>query len=94
MNEHIDILLTTAKVASRNNQWASLATHTISMSYNVSMIWHDQYQLGLASAMGPSYMIPEQIQRFKQECWKHTVLGLLDGVGLIVLAVGSMKDRR
>lgn len=89
MNEHIDILLTTAKVASRNNQWASLAAHTISMSYNISMIWHYQYQLGFASAMGPNYMTPEQIQHFKQECLKHTVLGLLDGVGFLLTAFDS-----
>jgi hypothetical protein len=90
MNEHIDILLTTAKVASRNNQWASLATHTISMGYNVSMLWHYQYELGLASAMGPSFMTAEQIQRLKQERLKHTVLGLLDGMGVFLSAAGSM----
>lgn len=90
MNEHIDILLTTAKVASRNNQWASLATHTISMSYNVSMLWHYQYELGLASAMGPNYLTAEQIQRLKQERLKHTVLGLLDGMGMFLSAAGSM----
>ena len=94
MNEHIDIILTTAKMASRNNQWASLATHTISMSYNVSMIWHYQYQLGLASAMGPNYLTAEQIQSLRRECLKHTVLGVLDGVGLLLSTVGSMQDRR
>ena len=58
------------------------------------MIWHYQYQLGLASAMGPNYMTPEQIQNFKQERLKHTVLGLLDGVGLFLTVVGSMQDKR
>lgn len=94
MNEHIDIVLTTAKVASRNNQWSSLATHTISMSYNVSMIWHYHYQLGLASAMVPYYMTPEQIQNFKQERLNHTVLGILDGVGLFLSAVEAMQEKR
>ena len=94
MNENIDILLTTAKVASQNNPWAHLATHTLSMGYNVSMIWHYQYQLGLATAMGPGYMSQEQIHRIRQECVKHTVLGLVDGLGLLVTAIDSMREGR
>ena len=94
MNENIDILLTTAKVASRNNPWAHLATHTLSMGYNVSMIWYYQYQLGLATAMGPGYVTQEQIHSIRQECVKHTVLGLIDGLGLLVSAIYSMSEKR
>lgn len=38
MNEHIDILLTSAKLASRNNPWADIAMHAISSGYNVAMM--------------------------------------------------------
>lgn len=94
MNENVDILLTTAKVASRNNPWAHLATHTLSMGYNVSMIWHYQYQLGLVNAMGPGYLTQEQIYSIRQECIKHTVLGLIDGLGLLVSAINFMSENR
>ena len=94
LNENIDILLATAKMASRNNHWTHLAAHTISMSYNVSMIWHYQYQRGLANEMGPGYLTQEQIRRFRQERLKHTVFGLLDGVGLILSAIGAMQEKR
>ena len=94
MYENLDILLTTAKVASRNNPWAHLATHTISMSYNLSMLWHYQYQLNLANAQGFGCLSQDQIQSMKQECVKHTILGILDGLGLLISAIDSISERR
>jgi len=94
MNEHIDVLLTTAKVASRNNPWVHLATPTISMGYNVSMLWHYNYQLAMAQAMGPGYMPANQIQAMKQDRIKYTVLLALECAGLIVAGVCSLQERR
>lgn len=53
MNEHIDLLFTTAKIATRNNPWAHLTAQTLSMGYNASMLWHYNYPLAMAQAMGP-----------------------------------------
>ena len=92
MNEHIDILLTTAKCATRNDPWAHLVTQSFSMGYNVSMLWGYQYLLAQATAMGSGRVTPEQINTIRQECVKHTILGLLDGLGLIFSAIGSLQE--
>ena len=94
MNEHIDILLTTAKLATRNNQAAHLATHAISMSYNASILWHYNYQLAMAQAMGPGYMSAEQIQALRQDSIKHTALLLLESVGLLAAGICALQGRR
>lgn len=94
MNEHIDILLTASKLASRNNPWANLATHTVSMAYNVSMLWHYSYQLGMANAVGSGYLAAEQIQTIKRERLKHTVLLALESVGLIVSSIVALQENK
>ena len=94
MNEHIDLLFTTAKIATRNNPWVHLTTQTISMGYNASMIWHYNYQLAMAQAMGPGYLPEEQIQVMKQDRIKHTVLLSLEGLGLIVAGICSLRQSR
>lgn len=104
MNESIDIILTTAKVASRNNSCAHLATHSISMEYNLSMVGYYSYQLEMLYAMNRvtsyganlalSYAAAEQVQRLKQERIKHIVLGTLDGLGMILYAIHSIQENR
>ncbi|MBO4634646.1 MAG: hypothetical protein J5669_04680 [Bacteroidales bacterium] len=94
MNEHIDIILTTAKLATRNNQVAHLTTQAISMSYNATMLWHYNYQLALAQAIGPGYMSAEQIQAMKLDRIKHTVLLTLECVGVIAAGVCALQSRR
>lgn len=94
MNEHIDILLTTAKLATRNNQAAHLATHAISMSYNATMLWHYNYQLAMSQAMGPGYMSTQQIQAMRQDRIKHTVLLSLEGLGLLAVGICALQGRR
>ena len=104
MNEHIDILLTTSKLASQNNPWAHLATHSISMGYNLSMVGYYSYQLEMLYAMSwdtsyganlaLSYAAAEQVQRLKWERIKHIVLGSLDGLGLILYAIHSFQEDR
>lgn len=94
MNEHIDVLLTTAKFANQNNQWANIATHTISMAYNVSMLWHYNYQLGMVSAIGPGYLAAEQVQTLKQERIKHTVLLTLDCLGLLLTSFAALHENQ
>lgn len=93
MNEHIDILLTSAKVVSRNNPWAHLTTQAISMGYNASMLWHYNYQLGMAPVMGSSYMPAEQIQAMKQDRIKHTALLFAESLGLIVAGICSLQEQ-
>lgn len=66
MNEHIDILLTSAKIASRNNPWANLATHSISMAYNISMIGRYGYQLGVARTDN-GYVSQEYLRSIQRE---------------------------
>lgn len=56
MNEHIDIFLTSAKVASINNLLASNAMHTISMTYIISMIGQCGYQSLVARMTNYGYV--------------------------------------
>lgn len=93
MNEHIDIILTTSKLATRNNPWAHLSVQAISMGYNASMLWHYNYQLAMAQAMGPGYMPEDQIQTMKQERIKHTVLLGIEGLGLIAAGICSLQRK-
>ena len=88
MNEHIDIILTSAKQATRNSPVAHLSTHAVSMGYNVSMLWYYNYQL----AMAPEYMTAEQIQAMKQERIKHTVLLSLECLGLIAAGICALQE--
>ena len=94
MNESIDVLLTNAKMVSRNNTVAHLATQTLSMAYNSSMLWHYNYQLAMAQAMGPGYLPAEQIHAMKQERIKHTVLLGIECLGLIAVGICSLRERR
>lgn len=94
MNEHLDIILTSAKLATRNNPWAHLSTQAISMGYNTSMLWYYNYQLGLVQAMGPGYLSAEQIQAMKQDRIKHTALLLLESVGLLAAGICALQGRR
>ena len=87
MNEHIDIILTSAKLATRNNLVAHLTTHAVSMSYNASMLWYYNYQLAMAQVMGSGYMSAEQIRAMKQDRIKHTVLLSLESLGLIASGI-------
>ena len=88
MNEHVDILLTSAKLASRENPWASIATHAISSGYNAAMIGKNRYELGLVKAGAVSYSA-DQIQSLQRDLAKHCVLGLLDVIGLFMCAVSK-----
>ena len=94
MNEHIDILLTSAKIASRNNPWTHFTTQAISMGYNATMLWRYNYQLAMAQAMGPGYMPAEQIQAMKQDRIKHTALLLIESVGLLAAGICALQGRR
>ena len=94
MNEHIDILLTTAKMATRNNPWAHLTTQAVSMGYNASMLWYYSNQLGMANAINPGYLTAEMVQAYKQERIKHTILLSLTCCGLFLAAASSFRDRR
>ena len=88
MNEHFDILLTSAKIASRNNPWANLATHSISMVYNISMIGRYGYQLGIVRADN-GYVSQEYCRSIQRERIKHTILAGIDVVGLLLLAIDN-----
>lgn len=93
MNEHIDILFAAANLATRNDPWAHLATQTMSMGYNVSMLWHYNYQLGMANAI-PGYLPAEQIRTYRQERIKHTVLLSVVSVGLIIGSIATLVDSK
>lgn len=85
MNEHVDIFLTSAKLATRENPWASIAIHAISSGYNVAMIGKYRYEMGLVK-VGSVLYSAEQIQSLQQDLAKHCVLGVLDVFGLFIEA--------
>ena len=94
MNEHIDVILTTSKLATRNNPVAHLTTQAFSVGYNASMLWNYNYQLATAQAMGSGYLSAEQIQAMNRDRIKHTVLLSLECVGLIVAGICALQGRR
>jgi len=94
MNEHIDLLFTTAKIATRNNPWAHLTAQTLSMGYNASMLWHYNYQLAMAQAMGPYYMSEDQFQAMKQDRIKHTVLLGIECLGMVAAGICALQERK
>lgn len=86
MNEHVDILLTSAKLVSRNNLWANIATHAISSGYNAAMIGRYRYELGLVKAGVSSYSA-DQIQSLQRDLVKHCVLEAVDVLKLFLKAL-------
>lgn len=88
MNEHVDILLTSAKLVSRNNLWANIATHAVSSGYNAAMIGRYRYELGLVKAGASSYSA-DQIQSLQRDLVKHCVLEALDILGLFMCAISK-----
>lgn len=93
MKEHTDILLTSAKAVSGNNPWASITTHAISMTYNISMIGQYGYQLQIARATNYGYASQEYLQSIRREKIKHTVLLGLD-IAPLLLNFLSKLDRK
>ena len=95
MNEHIDLLFTTAKISTRNNPVAHLATQAFSMGYNASMLWYYNYQLAMAQAIGSEYMSAEHIHIYKHERIKHTfLLGVECAVVIAAGVLALYKSRR
>ena len=90
MNEQVDILLTSAKLASRNNPWANIATHAVSSGYNAAMIGRYRYELGLVKAGVSSYSA-DQIQSILRDLFKHCVLEAMDVIGLIMCSFSKCQ---
>lgn len=92
MNEHIDILMTTAKMATRKNEAASLTTHSMSAFYNISQMARYRYFYYQCLSDGSQNALAISRQ-YSQEMWKHTVLGMLDCLGLIFSSIGKLQNR-
>ena len=90
MNEQIDILFTSAKLASKNNPWANMAIHSISMAYNISMIGQYGYQLGVARTVNGN-VSQEYFRSIQRERIKHTVLAGIDILGLFLGAIDNQN---
>lgn len=87
MNEHIDIAFAGAKVAAKDDPRASVAVHGVSLGYNIAQIGLYRYACGAAMAnqrMGMQ-VNPEQIQQYRRESIKHTVLAGLDILSLFFM---------
>lgn len=93
MNKHIDVLLTSAKLATRENPWASIAMHAISSGYNAAMIGQYRYELGLVKVGTVSYSF-DQIQLLQRNLAKHCILGLVDVFGLVLNAISERRKKR
>ena len=84
MNEHIDLIFTGAKMATRNNDAASLATHSMSAFYNISQLarYRYCYYQCLNEGTQDAFAISKQ---YSHEMWKHTVLAGLDILSLFLM---------
>ena len=93
MNEHIDLVLTGAKMATWNNEAASLATHSLSAFYNISqMAWYRyQYYQCMNSGTQDALAVSRQ---YSYGMWKHTALAGLDVLTLIVKGITGLCNNR
>lgn len=95
MNEHIDIALTGAKLAARDNEVASLTVHTISLTYNLAQLMYSRYMyLNCQSALatGAIQADYQQIEQYKYSSIKHTLLLALDATSLILDGITCLKQ--
>lgn len=91
MNEHIDLLLASAEVASSSNPWASLATHSVAATYHTSMIGQCRYQLAIARNL----QMPEEVRReYNAELTKHCILGGIAFVSLFLTVISPCDKTR
>ena len=93
MKEHIDIMLTGAKIATWNNEAASLATHSLSAFYNISqMAWYRyQYYQYLNSCTQDALAISRQ---YRFGMWKHTAMAGLDVLTLLIKGITGLRNNR
>ena len=93
MNEGIAIAFAGAKVAAKDDPRASVAVHAISLGYNIAQIGLYRYAYGeaLASQRMGMQVNPEQIQQYRRESIKYTVLA---GLAILSLFTMSLADMR
>lgn len=87
MNEHIDIAFAGAKVAAKDDPRASVAVHGMSLGYNIAQmgLYRYAYCEALASQRMGMQVNTEQIQLYRREAIKHTVLAGLDILSLFFM---------
>lgn len=95
MNE-IDIALMGAKMAAGKNESASVAVHSISAAYNIAQIACYSYAYGNGQRLLCEGLPVDSVQmeQFRRERIKHTVLAALDITSLFLLGLSGLQHNR
>ena len=90
MNEFIDISFAGAKIAARNNEVASTTIHGMSAFYNIGQMARYRvafFQEQQAYANGVSGASAYNMEQYRREMWKHSVLTGIDLISLFIKGV-------
>ncbi|MBR5399906.1 MAG: hypothetical protein IK103_08975 [Bacteroidales bacterium] len=96
MNEVIDVAFAGAKIASRNNVSTSLIVHGLSAGYNIGQIAHyrymiAEYQMAVSNGNISAYL--KELEQYKRELTKHTVLSIIDVVSLFCIGFNGLNRK-
>lgn len=94
MNEGIDIGFVGAKIATRDNQAASVAVHALSASYNIAQIaryraFCARYSKALCNGV---QIDVDTMNQYRRELAKHTLLTGLDVVSLFLIGLSGRNE--
>lgn len=95
MNEHIDLTFAAAKMATRNNEAASIAIHGVSAFYNVEQMARYRtlcYQEQYAIVNEGSCTLSSNMEQYRREMWKHTVLASIDILSLFINGLSGIRN--
>ena len=95
MNE-IDIAFMGAKMAASKNESASVAVHGVSAAYNIAQIARYSYAYGNGQRLLCEGLPVDtvQMEQFRRERIKHTVLATLDIASLFLIGLSSFQHNR
>ena len=97
MNEHIDLTFVGAKMATHDNEAASIAVHGMSAFYNIGQMARYRvlyFQEQYANMNGGPGASATHMEQYRREMCKHTVLASLDILSLFIKGLSGMKVGR
>ena len=94
MNEGINLTLAVAKMATMNNEAASIAIHGVSAAYNIGQI--ARYRMMCANNNAPFsnggiQVSAVLIEQYRQELIKHTILAGIDIIALFAKGISGVS---
>ena len=96
MKEINDIAFAGAKLATMNNEMASVIVHGVSAGYNIWQMTYyrsllAEYQWAMNNGYIPASM--DVLRQYKRELTKHTVFAFIDVMGLICIGIAGLSKK-